>query len=510
MSDENKVLLRVSNLKQYFPIGKKKMGKPQSFVKANDGISLNIYEGETFGLVGESGCGKSTFGRTLLQLYRQTGGRTVYYGRTVEDFDLKYVEEIFKNLPDKKKKCEELLDKVKKLEADYAKMPEGTEEEKIAKKVAGQHLAEMESEADNDLLDITALIGGLYTLDETALAEAGRHYLAEYLAMKEIRKINAQADEFEKNGKSAKAGEVKKKIPELQKKVQAELAEIDKIRDNCKKDEDFEKYEVQKDDGINLANLTDAEMRYLRRDLQLIFQDPYSSLNPRMTVGQIIGEGLMAHNIFKKGDPKMQDYIMEIMEKCGLASYFIHRYPHQFSGGMKQRVIIAMAVCCKPKLIIADEPTTALDVTVQAQVLELLKELQRDMDTAILLITHNLGVVWEMCDKVMVMYAGNTVEFTDTKTLYSNPRHPYTWGLLDSMPKLSDESKGELKTIPGTPPDLRLTGKCCNFYNRCPYVTEACTQSVPPLVEVEPGHFVACHRQNLTNKLEKGEGLKDE
>ena len=160
--------------------------------------------------------------------------------------------------------------------------------------------------------------------------------------------------------------------------------------------------------------------------------------------------------------------------------------------------------------MIADEPTTALDVTVQAQVLELLKELQRDMDTAILLITHNLGVVWEMCDKVMVMYAGNTVEFTDTKTLYSNPRHPYTWGLLDSMPKLSDESKGELKTIPGTPPDLRLTGKCCNFYNRCPYVTEACTQSVPPLVEVEPGHFVACHRQNLTNKLEKGEGLKDE
>lgn len=132
------------------------------------------------------------------------------------------------------------------------------------------------------------------------------------------------------------------------------------------------------------------------------------------------------------------------------------------------------------------------------------------MDTAILLITHNLGVVWEMCDKVMVMYAGNTVEFTDTKTLYSNPRHPYTWGLLDSMPKLSDESKGELKTIPGTPPDLRLTGECCNFYNRCPYVTEACTQSVPPLVEVEPGHFVACHRQNLTNKLEKGEGLKDE
>ena len=493
MSDENKVLLRVSNLKQYFPIGKKKMGKPQSFVKANDGISLNIYEGETFGLVGESGCGKSTFGRTLLQLYRQTGGRTVYYGRTVEDFDLKYVEEIFKNLPDKKKKCEELLDKVKKLEADYAKMPEGTEEEKIAKKVAGQHLAEMESEADNDLLDITALIGGLYTLDETALAEAGRHYLAEYLAMKEIRKINAQADEFEKNGKSAKAGEVKKKIPELQKKVQAELAEIDKIRDNCKKDEDFEKYEVQKDDGINLANLTDAEMRYLRRDLQLIFQDPYSSLNPRMTVGQIIGEGLMAHNIFKKGDPKMQDYIMEIMEKCGLASYFIHRYPHQFSGGMKQRVIIAMALACNPRLLIADEPTTALDVTIQAQVLELMKKLKQEYQTSLILITHDLGVVAKICDKVAVVYAGEIVESGTLKEIYTDKRHPYTIGLFDSLPDIENDAS-TLKVIQGMVPDPANLPDGCKFHPRCPYATEACQTGKIKPVKLSDSHMVRCNR----------------
>ena len=240
------------------------------------------------------------------------------------------------------------------------------------------------------------------------------------------------------------------------------------------------------------------------------FQDPMTSLDPVFKIGKQMTEMIMAHqNVTKDEAWKMS---VEALSKVGIPEpeKRMNSYPYELSGGMCQRVIIAMAVCCKPKLIIADEPTTALDVTVQAQVLELLKELQRDMDTAILLITHNLGVVWEMCDKVMVMYAGNTVEFTDTKTLYSNPRHPYTWGLLDSMPKLSDESKGELKTIPGTPPDLRLTGKCCNFYNRCPYVTEACTQSVPPLVEVEPGHFVACHRQNLTNKLEKGEGLKDE
>lgn len=264
-------------------------------------------------------------------------------------------------------------------------------------------------------------------------------------------------------------------------------------------------------EGKDVLALSKKELNDFRgKDIAVIFQDPMTSLDPVFKIGKQMTEMIMAHqNVTKDGAWKMA---VEALSKVGIPEpeKRMNSYPYELSGGMCQRVIIAMAVCCKPKLIIADEPTTALDVTVQAQVLELLKELQRDMDTAILLITHNLGVVWEMCDKVMVMYAGNTVEFTDTKTLYSNPRHPYTWGLLDSMPKLSDESKGELKTIPGTPPDLRLTGKCCNFYNRCPYVTEACTQSVPPLVEVEPGHFVACHRQNLTNKLEKGEGLKDE
>lgn len=264
-------------------------------------------------------------------------------------------------------------------------------------------------------------------------------------------------------------------------------------------------------EGKDVLALSKKELNDFRgKDIAVIFQDPMTSLDPVFKIGKQMTEMIMAHqNVTKDEAWKMA---VEALSKVGIPEpeKRMNSYPYELSGGMCQRVIIAMAVCCKPKLIIADEPTTALDVTVQAQVLELLKELQRDMDTAILLITHNLGVVWEMCDKVMVMYAGNTVEFTDTKTLYSNPRHPYTWGLLDSMPKLSDESKGELKTIPGTPPDLRLTGECCNFYNRCPYVTEACTQSVPPLVEVEPGHFVACHRQNLTNKLEKGEDLKDE
>lgn len=219
-------------------------------------------------------------------------------------------------------------------------------------------------------------------------------------------------------------------------------------------------------EGKDVLALSKKELNDFRgKDIAVIFQDPMTSLDPVFKIGKQMTEMIMAHqNVTKDEAWKMA---VEALSKVGIPEpeKRMNSYPYELSGGMCQRVILPGS-CCKPKLIIADEPTTALDVTVQAQVLELLKELQRDMDTAILLITHNLGVVWEMCDKVMVMYAGNTVEFTDTKTLYSNPRHPYTWGLLDSMPKLSDESKGELKTIPGTPPDLRLTGECCNFYNR--------------------------------------------
>ena len=182
------------------------------------------------------------------------------------------------------------------------------------------------------------------------------------------------------------------------------------------------------------------------------------------------------------------------------------RPPEGHQGrGQEQRVIIAMSVCSKPQMIIADEPTTALDVTVQAQVLDLLKELRDKYGTAILLITHNLGVVWDMCDSVIVMYAGKTVEYAPCIDLYNHPLHPYTWGLLDCMPRLSSNSKEDLSTIAGTPPDLRLTGVGCNFANRCPYAQERCRTEVPELTEVSPGHRVACHRQTGGNRLVRNE-----
>lgn len=263
-------------------------------------------------------------------------------------------------------------------------------------------------------------------------------------------------------------------------------------------------------EGVDLLKLSKKELVKFRGDeCCMIFQNPMTSLDPVFKIGHQMVEMIQSHE--KVSKKEAWDRAVAALKMVGIpeAEKRMEAYPHELSGGMCQRVIIAMAVCGHPKLIIADEPTTALDVTVQAQVLELLKQLQGKLNTAILLITHNLGVVWEMCDTVMVMYAGNTVEYADTKTLYKEPLHPYTWGLLDSMPKLSSSSKNELATIPGVPPDLRLTGQCCNFYNRCPYVQDICKEKVPPLVEVEPGHFVACHRQNGKNQLIRGEVNQD-
>ncbi len=207
-------------------------------------------------------------------------------------------------------------------------------------------------------------------------------------------------------------------------------------------------------DGKDVLKLNKKELLDFRgKDIAVIFQDPMTSLDPVFKIGNQMVEMICAHqDVDKKTAWNMA---VEALNKVGIPQpeKRMEAYPYELSGGMCQRVIIAMAVCCKPKLVIANKPTTALDVTVQAQVLALLKELQDEYNTSILLITHNLGVVWEMCDTVMVLYAGNTVEYATTKELYSKPLHPYTWGLLDSMPKLSDENKGMLNTIPGTPPD---------------------------------------------------------
>ncbi|GLI51857.1 ABC transporter ATP-binding protein [Tepidanaerobacter syntrophicus] len=254
----------------------------------------------------------------------------------------------------------------------------------------------------------------------------------------------------------------------------------------------------------DLIKLNEREMLKIRgNEISMIFQDPMTALNPVFTIGEQIMESIILH---QKLDKKAaQKKAAETLELVGVpdAELRLKSYPHEFSGGMRQRAMIAMAIACNPSLLIADEPTTALDVTVQAQVLELLKDLQKRLDMSIILITHNLGVVWEICHDVMVMYAGNAVEHTDTRTLYENPLHPYTWGLLDSMPKLIYNKETPLNAIEGSPPDLRLVGRGCSFAPRCPYRQQVCFDEIPMLKEIEKGHKVSCHFQDESHRLSR-------
>jgi oligopeptide/dipeptide ABC transporter ATP-binding protein len=267
-------------------------------------------------------------------------------------------------------------------------------------------------------------------------------------------------------------------------------------------------------EGQDLAKLQEKSMLKIRgQEISMIFQDPMTSLDPVFRIGDQITEMLRTHRSISKSEAREEAVRALALVGIPEPEKRMDSYPHEFSGGMRQRVFIAMAIVCRPKLIIADEPTTALDVTVQAQVLDLLADLRRKLGTSIILVTHNLGVVWSLCDTAMVMYAGKTVEFATTKNLYRNPLHPYTWGLLNSMPKLSDgtdtglRSRKPLASIPGTPPDLRLTARNCNFHNRCAYCKDICKERVPPLVELEPGHWAACHLQGTGNRLERLEEL---
>lgn len=326
-TNNKEVILKVRNLKKHFPITSGIIFQRQvGAVRAVDDISFDVFKGETLGLVGESGCGKSTTGRTILQLYRPTAGSVVF--------------------------------------------------------------------------------------------------------------------------------------------------------------EDKE-----------LTTMQGEELRRMRKRMQIIFQDPFASLNPRMTVGGIVGEPLRIHNVMPR--KQQQEYVENLMEKVGLNPYFINRYPHEFSGGQRQRIGIARALALEPTFIVADEPISALDVSIQAQVVNLLEELQDELNLTYLFIAHDLSMVRHICDRVAVMYLGKIVELAQTDELYENPLHPYTQSLLSAVPVPDPmvEEKRQRVILGGDVPSPAAPPPGCNFNTRCPVRFDLCYQPPDPeLVEVLPGHWVSCHR----------------
>lgn len=246
-------------------------------------------------------------------------------------------------------------------------------------------------------------------------------------------------------------------------------------------------------EGKDLTKATEKEMETVRgRDIGTIFQDPMTSLNPTMTIGRQITEGLIKH--LKMSNEQAKARAIELLNLVGIPNPEdrYSQYPHEFSGGMRQRAMIAIALAANPKLLIADEPTTALDVTIQAQIIDLMRDLKTKLDTAIILITHDLGVVADLAERVIVMYGGMIIESGSVKDIFYSPRHPYTWGLLKSVPRLDDDDKERLVPIFGQPPDLFKPPVGCPFAPRCDYAMKACVEHMPSMEQVTEGHHAAC------------------
>lgn len=318
-------LLRVTNLKKYFPVTKGILKKEVASVKAVDGVSFVIHKGETFGLVGESGCGKTTIGKLILRLLEATDGEIIY-------------------------------------------------------------------------------------------------------------------------------------------------------------------------DGTDLRKLNKSELREMRKEIQIVFQDPYGSLNPRMTVHEIIAEPIRKHKL--ASGEEVTKRVIDLLNRVGLSEREMRKYPHEFSGGQRQRICIARALAVNPRLIVCDEPVSALDVSVQSQILNLLKDLQRDLGVAYLFVAHGMPVVRHMSDRVGVMYLGQLVEVAECEELFSNQLHPYSKALISAIPVADPDHKPERIVLEGDVPNPINLNPGCRFYSRCPSACERCKNDPPQLREVRPGHFVACHLVN--------------
>ena len=519
--NNKKVLFKIRNLKKYFPIKKKSIFSrgANEYVHANENISIDIFEGETFGLVGESGCGKSTFGRTILQIYEQTEGTTLYYGTTLDRLAPSYMGKDILDIP---KKFPSYDKEVETLHIIYDGLERTDDEEKIAElNEAAMHQRRLLQEEYENMMRIA---GGLLASDNleeiTSILDDYYKKIKErskiLLQIKKIKEKDEVRIRDKKELKNAilndpKYKELLNKKEVLDKEVLEKEKVISSKKEELKSKELFEKFESFVDDGIDLSRLTNEEMRELRKDLQIIFQDPYGSLDTKMTVGNIIGEGVLGHGLFKsRKEAGYNEYIQDVMNQCGLAPYFIHRYPHQFSGGQRQRIGIARALALNPTFIVCDEAVSALDVSIQSQIINLLQDLKTDLNLTYLFITHDLSVVKYISDRIGVMYLGVMVELSDSDRIFKNPQHPYTKALLQAIPRTDVDKGQELQTIDGDIPSAVMPPKGCRFHTRCKYCMDICKQFEPELKEVEKGHFVACHLMDVSEKTKQEAFEKNE
>ncbi|MBF0200833.1 MAG: ABC transporter ATP-binding protein [Desulfamplus sp.] len=401
-------------------------------VHALSGVSFDLNEGETLGVVGESGSGKSVTMMSLLHLLPSPPAR-------IEGGQALYYGDMHKSYGDMHKSCGDMHKSYGDMHKSYGDMHKSS------------HSRDISSSRDNQML-------------KDSIKKPVRGSINETLKDSIKQPVRGSINETLKDS-------IDRPIKE-----QIKDAPIQDIKE-----------------PVDLLKLDRAGIRSIRGGkIGFIFQDALSALNPVMIIGRQIGENLVEHLGMGADDAKKR--VLELLEYVGIPNpgRRYSCYPHQFSGGMRQRIMIALAIACNPRIIIADEPTTALDVTVQAQIIELVQRLTREMNIAVIWITHDLGVVAGMADRVLVMYAGTPVEIAPVNELYTNPAHPYTIKLLGALPIIGEEADHRLESIDGTPPDLLAPPVHCQFAWRCPHAAKRCWQEIPEQREVTPGHHAAC------------------